>query len=192
LTEKTDKFKEELELIKNENIRKFAEQAIEILPDYFFVISSSSTNRYHPAYALGDGGLTRHSKAAVRIAYEMFRLEWWNFEDDQKDLIITALILHDGWKSGLVQQRYTVFEHPIIAAKMIEEKFSKNDFIDNSQVLFICDLIKVHMGAWTRNKQGEEVLEKPVTKFQKFTHLADYLASRKFLEVNFDIGLSKE
>jgi len=192
LTEKTDKFKEELELIKNENIRKFVEQAIEILPDYFFLIGASSSQKYHPAYALGDGGLTRHSKAAVRIAYEMFRLEWWNFEVYQKDLIITALILHDGWKSGIIQQRYTVFEHPVIAAKMIEENFGKNDFIDNSQVLFICDLIKTHMGAWTRNKQGEEVLEKPVTKIQKFVHLADYLASRKCLEMNFDVELSKE
>jgi hypothetical protein len=191
LTEKTDKFKEELELIKNENIRKFAEQAIEIMPDYFWTIPSSSSGKYHPAYALGDAGLLRHSKAAVRIAYELFRLEWWNFEDDQKDLIITALILHDGWKSGIVQQRYTVFEHPIIAAKVIEETLGKNDFIDNSQVLFICDLIKTHMGAWSRNKQGEEVLEKPITKVQKFTHLADYLASRRFLEVNFDVELSK-
>jgi hypothetical protein len=192
LTEKTDKFKEELELIKNENIRKFAEQAIEIMPDYFFTISSSSTNRYHPAYALGEGGLVRHTKAAIRIAYELFRIEWWDFEDIQKDLIIVALILHDGWKSGKIQNRYTVTQHPLIASEEIMN-LSENEFITQEQVKFVCEAISRHMGQWINDyKTGEKILDKPVTKIQKFVHLADYLASRKCLEVNFNVELSKE
>lgn len=192
MTEKTDKFKEELGLIKNENIRKFAEQAIEIMPDYFFTIAASSTGKYHPNYALGDAGLLRHTKAAVRIAYELFRIEWWNFSEDNKDLILTALMLHDGWKSGKIQGRYTVATHPLIASEEIAN-LSENKFITSEQVKFICDVISSHMGEWVNDfKTGEKVLDKPVTKFQKFVHLADYLASRKCLELNFDAELSKQ
>lgn len=37
------------------------------------------------------------------------------------------------------------------------------------------------------NKSCEEILPKPQTEMQKFTHLCDYLASRKMLEVNFNV-----
>ena len=44
---------------------------IELLPNYFFEVPASSTGKYHPEFALGDGGLIRHTKVAVRIAYEL-------------------------------------------------------------------------------------------------------------------------
>ena len=44
------------------------------------------------------------------------------------------------------------------------------------------------MGEWnTDYKTKEEVLPLPESEMQKFTHLCDYLASRKMLEVNFDV-----
>jgi hypothetical protein len=193
LTEKTDKFKEELELIKNENIRKFAEQAIEIMPDYFFQIPASSTGKYHPSYSLGDGGLLKHSKAVARIAYELFRLSWWDFDNDKKDLLLVAAMLHDGWKSGKIQGRYTVTEHPLIATKEITTRFSENDLISYEDLCFLISVISSHMGKWNKDyKTNEEVLPIPETKYQKFFHLADYLASRRCLEMNFDAELSKE
>ena len=42
------------------------------------------------------------------------------------------------------------------------------------------------MGPWTKDHDGNEVLEAPHTKYQNFVHMCDYLASRKFLEVPFD------
>lgn len=190
---KVEKFKEELDLIKNPRIRGFAEEAIEIMPDYFFSVPASSSGKYHPQYALGEGGLLRHTKAAVRIAFELFRLDWWSFTDDDRDLIIVSLIMHDGWKSGAIQQKYTVTEHPLISAKMIDEKLGNNAHIDYPMIVFICDAIETHMGQWTNDyKTGVKVLNTPVTDVQKFVHLADYLASRKCLEVNFDAELSKQ
>ena len=62
----------------------------------------------------------------------------------------------------------------------------------------ICPLIASHMGQWTtpfKNKKtgkwntstGKYIeLPKPSTKVQAFVHQADYLASRKMLEFNFD------
>ena len=193
MTEKTDKFKEELELIKNENIRKFAEQAIEIMPDYFFQIPASSTKKYHPSYAVEEGGLLKHSKAVARIAYELFRIDCWNFPDDEKDLLIVAAIVHDGWKSGKIQGRYTVTEHPLIAAQEIHNNFTDNQFVTNDQVFFLEEVLSSHMGQWRFDyKTKEEVLPIPKTRYQKLLHLADYIISRKMLEVNFDAELSKE
>ena len=68
---KSEKFIKELEYIKNDDIRGFAKLALENLPDYFFDVAASSTGKYHPTYALGNGGLVRHTKAAVRIAFEL-------------------------------------------------------------------------------------------------------------------------
>ena len=53
---KSEKFAKELEYIKSEDIKNFTRVALDNLPDYFFEVSASSTNRYHPSYALGDGG----------------------------------------------------------------------------------------------------------------------------------------
>jgi hypothetical protein len=44
------------------------------------------------------------------------------------------------------------------------------------------------MGQWNYDyKSKKAVLPKPKTGKQFFVHMCDYLASRKFLEVNFDI-----
>ena len=42
------------------------------------------------------------------------------------------------------------------------------------------------MGYWTTDYDGNEVLEKPKTKYQNFVHMCDYLASRKCILVPFD------
>ncbi len=68
-------FQEEINYIQNSNIRRSLEIMIEKLPDYFFEVEASSTGKYHPSYALGMGGLLRHTKAAVRIAYELLSIQ---------------------------------------------------------------------------------------------------------------------
>jgi len=52
----------------------------------------------------------------------------------------------------------------------------------------IAKCIKSHMGQWnTDYKTKEEMLPKPQNEIEKFTHLCDYLASRKMLEINFEV-----
>ena len=69
--EKTDIFKNEIENIKNETIKKSCIDILESAPDYFFEIPASSTGKYHPQYALGSGGLIRHTKAVVRFVIHL-------------------------------------------------------------------------------------------------------------------------
>jgi hypothetical protein len=192
--EKIETFRLELDYIQNPDIKKFTEGMIGRLPDYFFEVGASSTGRYHPSYALGDGGLVRHTQAAARIAIELFRCEavTGKFSDDTKDTILSALILHDGCKHGIVKQQYTVAEHPLEVVKFCEQQ--EDVKVSLSEDLFekIMDGIKTHMGFFNTDfKTKREVLPKPDKGYQNFIHLCDYLASRKCLEFNFDVALSK-
>ena len=63
-------FEMELSYINDKKIKEALLKVIKLLPDYWFTIPASSTGKYHPEYALGDGGLLRHSKAAMRIGFE--------------------------------------------------------------------------------------------------------------------------
>lgn len=184
---KSLKFSKELEYIKSEKIKSACQKMIELLPDYFFEVPASSTGKYHPEYALGEGGLLRHTKAAVRIAYELLNDPCIGdkYTQDEKDLMIMALILHDGLKSGLNHEKYTRFDHPILIADYIMDNEEELG-LEVEKIEFLCDAVKTHMGSWTTDYNGVEVLEKPKTKYQNFVHMCDYLASRKCLLVPFD------
>ncbi|MBR4178606.1 MAG: HD domain-containing protein [Bacilli bacterium] len=181
-----DAFNKELSYIKNERIKRSLIAMINKLPNYFYEVPASSTGKYHPSFSLGEGGLLRHTKVAVRIAKELFNNPSLNnFTDDEKDLLIFALTLHDGLKSGLKKSEYTLFEHPILMSNYIQD--NKDDLeLTEEELDLVCRCIKTHMGPWTTNYKGEEVLEPPKDKYQRFVHLCDYIASRKFLDVKFN------
>ena len=186
--EKLATFSKELDYIQNDSIRKFVEKALTVVPDYFYEVPASSTGKYHPSYALGEGGLVRHTRAAVGIAHELLNLEMMKYTQDEKDMMISALILHDTYKSGLNHAKFTVTEHPIIAAEQCSKNVELNGIILDEQREFISKCILSHMGQWTTDfKTHKEVLQKPKTKYQCFVHLCDYLASRKCLEFNFNV-----
>lgn len=183
---KTETFSNELNLIDNQELRKFAGECLERAPDYFFTMPASTTGKYHPAYTLGDGGLVRHTQAAVKIANDLLNLEMYRKIKERRDEIIVALILHDSVKKGMNGSAYTTVDHPLQASALVKKVHEETPFSspeDNGRVRFICNLIETHMGQWTSDR-GREVLEKPQTIEQKFVHMCDYLASRKYLTVN--------
>lgn len=164
-------FSDEILLIKDEELRKLTIEMLCNIPEYFYKIPASSSGKYHPQYALGDGGLVRHTKAAVKIANSLLDLEQYSELAEKKDLIIMALLLHDTFKQGITHSGHTVNEHPLLASSFVEH------YSDNKELKKVAEMIKTHMGQWYNPK--------PQTEAQKFVHLCDYLASRKFLEVVF-------
>lgn len=192
-------FKKELDFIEYKPLRAFAEWGLKQLPDYFFEVAASSTGKYHPSYALGEGGLVRHTIAAVRIAEELFRNDTvQNFTNIEKDIIRVSLLLHDGVKHGLNGSEYVVSTHPLEVVKYLEDRYFEVpeetlpdeviEIMESDLWYQITECIKSHMGQWnTDYKSGEEILPKPKDDVQRFTHLCDYLASRKCLEFNFDV-----
>jgi len=185
--EKEEMFLDELSYISNEDYSDSLLKIIEELPDYWFHEAASSTGKYHPDYALGEGGLLRHSKAAIRIGYELLNNPAIGdkYTEREKDLMLMSLLVHDGLKLGLPKEKYTRFDHPILMANFIidnKDKFGLKD----EDAKFMADVIKTHMGVWTKDYDGNEVLEAPKTKYQNFVHMCDFLASRKCLLVPFD------
>lgn len=180
-----DYFNKELDLIKNEKIREMCVKVLEAVNDEFYVAAASSTGKYHPTYALGDGGLYRHTRAAVGIASCLLNLEQCEFTDNEKDFIICALILHDTCKCGKDwSSRYTRHGHPIDASSLIRcttEEFDNGEFAEQ-----VCPLVESHMGQWNTCRWDGMILPKPETHAEKFVHMCDYLASRKFLEYVFE------
>jgi len=180
-------FLDELSYIKNEDYSDALLNIINMLPDYWFKEAASSTGKYHPDYALGEGGLLRHSKAAMRIGFELLENPaiGSKYTDREKDLMLMSLLVHDGLKLGLPKEKYTRFDHPILMADFINKNY-KDIGINKEDAKFMGDVIKTHMGVWTKDYNGNEVLEPPKTKYQNFVHMCDFLASRKCLLVPFD------
>ena len=186
---KIECFKEEIKYIKNKDYVEDFKTLIDLIPDYFFEVPASSTGKYHPKFSLGDGGLLRHTKAAVRIAYELLNDPCIGdkYKDNEKDLMLIALTMHDSVKSGIPKEQYTRFDHPLLASKMIQENKDKLKNMKESDIKLICRVIESHMGPWnTHPYTKEEVLPIPKDKYENFVHMCDYLASRKFLEVTFE------
>src|SRR5574344_440334 len=123
---KSDIFNKEISYIKNDKYKENVRVYLKLLPDYFYHVPASSTGKYHPSFSLGEGGLVRHTKVAVRIAIELFdNVSLTNFTENEKDLIIFSLIIHDGLKSGKQKQEYTEFEHPLLISNLVRENKDK-------------------------------------------------------------------
>lgn len=192
-------FKTEVDTIGYKPLKLFTKWCLEQLPDYFYEVAASSSGKYHPAYTQGDGGLVRHTQAAVRIANELFKNDTvQNFDDLEKDIIRVSLLLHDGVKHGVDGSAHTVATHPLEVVEYLEDRYFEvpeeslpDEVIEIMEVDIwyqITECIKSHMGQWnTEYKTKEEILPKPETDMQRFVHLCDYLASRKMVEVNFDV-----
>ena len=193
--ERVELFKNELDMIKSDDIREFAKVLIEDAPEYFFHVPASSTGKYHPAYALEEGGLARHTKAVMRFFNHIIRLEQYSTDIDERtiDLGLVACLAHDMQKSGnesyylsmseADKKVFTVFDHPILASNFVESHIDCG--LSQEEITCIASAIKSHMGQWNADKRTNMTLPKPESFLERMVHLADYLASRKDIEVKF-------
>ena len=183
---KVDLFINEINYINNERIKESSKILINLIPDYFFSEAASSTGKYHPMFSQGEGGLLRHTKAAVRIAKEILSTETFGdfYTSDEKDIMILALIMHDSVKRG-DNEKHTRADQPLLASKLIKDNKDKIK-LTSEEINLLCSVIETHMGQWNKDYEGNEIMEKPTTKYQRFVHLCDLLSSKKFLDVKFD------
>lgn len=176
-------FKHELEMIQTDFIREQTQIAIDNLPEYFMRVTSSSTGKYHRE---GET-LYQHSRAGAIVGADLSNLEMFELSEIERDLVIAALILHDGRKRGKNYSDHTKHEHPMLSAELVREHCDK-DFADA-----ICPLIESHSGQWSTSKWSKIVLPKPETKLQKIVHLCDYIASRRYMHIEIsDDGVEKK
>lgn len=185
-------FDQILKTFENDDIRKFAEMCIESAPEYWHHVAASSSGKYHPPYSLGEGGLVRHSIAVVRFLNHMFGVESISnqFTSRERDLLRVAAITHDMQKSGtqgdFEKSKWTKFDHPLRIAKIIRD-FKGSGVLPDDEIELVAHAVESHMGAFNTDKHHPGVvLPKPTDKYQIILHLADYLASRKDIEMVFE------
>jgi len=188
-------FDEILNTFETDNIKRFAELCIETIPEYFWHVPASSTGKYHPVYALGDGGLVRHTLALCRIMNHLFNLDWFRqeYSAEERDCLRLAGLMHDTRKSGSQEDyeksKWTKFDHPLLAASVVHKVYEDNkDSLDvfPGYITTICQCIESHMGEFNTDKRSNIELPVPVSDEQALVHVCDYLASRKDIEVLFD------
>lgn len=191
-----DLFNNELDMIKSDDIREFAKILINDAPEYFFHVPASSTGKYHPAYALGEGGLARHTKAVMRFFNHIIRLEQYSriIDERQIDLGLVACLAHDMQKSGTEsyyltktkegKKVFTVFDHPILAADFIAQH--RDCGLNEDEITYMASAIKNPI--WVSGIRISVVIlcfQNPKVFIEAMVHMADYLASRKDIEVQF-------
>lgn len=181
----------ELDCISGDLAQHIATTALLQLPDYFWTIPASSSGKYHPKSSLGISGLVRHTKSVFIISEELLTHPLYApFEDAVKDNIRVAILLHDGFKSGVGGGEHTVANHPLLIRGNINPLLGLpiGKGLDEEEIMDkwndICNLIETHMGIWNKDKEGQEILQVPTSDPQLFVHLCDFIASRKRIEVD--------
>ena len=180
---KSDNFKVELDYITDTRLKENTIIILNHLPDYFYEVQAASTGKYHPKYALGEKGLIRHVKAAVNIAYNLFTI--YKFDNHTKDIILISLLIHDGLKHGFEYNKYSVFEHPLLIGKLLNNIRNELTLTDD-EITNISNNVASHMGKFNTNNYSDIVLPLPYTVEEKFVHMCDFLASRKQIQFEFD------
>lgn len=173
--ERINLFQRELSYILDSNVRQFAKLLLEHADEYFFEVPASSSGKYHPDFARGKGGLVRHTKAVAYFTHEYTRasIQLNKINAYEADLLVVAAIAHDIKKQGDGTGKHTVNEHPLLAAKYIEDIWEKygQELLNEESVAYICDVVKSHMGPWSSPV--------PYSHQALIVFFADYTASRK-------------
>lgn len=183
--------KEVFEPIVSEDLRYFAMNIIRVFPKYFFEVAASSTGKYHPHCDLGEQGLVRHVRGVCRIMGYISRIESTRMQFNQRalDCMYIACLCHDflksGWDKDYENNKYTRWEHPLLAANAIR---NMRGLIDQQSLELIAHCIETHMGQYNVDTHGHSnvVLPKPSDSMQWLVHLCDMLASRADINMTFE------
>ena len=172
-------FERELNLIVNEDLRMAVKSYMEeATPDYFWTDGASSSGKYHPEFSQGVGGLVRHTKAVVMFAEELLKMSSYAYmKEEYKDYVISACILHDTCKYGIGEYDKKEYKnHARNASKAFAEYAERVMGYKPSE--FLLNAIASHMGQWSTEKE-----DRPFTNIDRCVHMADYMASRSFIDI---------
>ena len=176
--EKSKYFEREINLIQSEDYRMFIKHYLDkVCPDYFWEIGASSSGKYHPQFSQGKGGLVRHTKAVVMFAEELLRMSSYMYmSEEYKDYVIMACIVHDTCKYGWEEYNKDQYkDHAKFASMLVNNAWL--DYFDYQAPEFFLSAIRCHMGQWSEKE------DRPFTNIDRCVHMADYMASRNFIDI---------
>ena len=180
----------EIEKIISGDIKDFTYQAFGEVDPKFWTSPASSSGKYHPPEDNGEGGLVRHVIKGVAVIEQYARRA--RFSPRELDIAISAFLLHDTCKDGVVWMTgKTDYTHGLIAARWLE-KFNLPDVTAKEEIL---NAVRFHMAPWCyvvspyedrqyskeeMNKNLEEMARAMYpTKIESAVRDADYWSSRE-------------
>ena len=172
-------FERELSLIVDEDLRMAVKgYLIDRVPDYFWTDGASSSGKYHPKMSQGVGGLVRHTKAVVMFAEELLRMSSYAYmKEEYKDFVIVACIIHDTVKYGLDGFDKAEYKNHARNAATAFRDYCLVTGYDEPHFLLL-NAVRSHMGQWSTEKE-----DRPFTNVDRCVHMADYMASRPFIDI---------
>ena len=172
-------FEREINLIVDEDLRMAVKSYMdEATPDYFWTDGASSSGKYHPQFSQGVGGLVRHTKAVVMFAEELLRMSSYAYmKDEYKDFVIAACIIHDTNKYGIKDFDKSQYANH---AQNAAESFTRwcAEQYGFTPHFLLTNAVASHMGQWSTNRE-----DRPFTSVDRCVHMADYMASRSFIDI---------
>lgn len=178
MTKFSETFSREINLIKSNDLKNFTIKYLdEYVPSYFGEIGASSSGKFHPKFAQGEGGLIRHTKAVVMFAEELLKMSSYAYlTDEYKDFIIVACICHDTCKYGMKKfDKGAYAEHGENASALMAECWADMYGYEYAFPQLLGLAVTSHMGQWGAVR--------PMTSIDRCVHMADYMASRNFIDI---------
>lgn len=168
---------QEIKKIRNGDLKRFMNSAIDRFPDYFWEIPASN-EKYHPPDERKKGGLVLHVRRLIVMIDHMARyysLNYW-----EKDVLIAAAILHDAFSRGLPPNISNGSDelHPIYAVQQFPFNADADRYIDKKIYDEIMECVISHSGPYSVHP-----LLNSNKKLPSIFQLADYLVSRENVEV---------
>jgi hypothetical protein len=169
-----------LSLIEDATLHPVVQAFFDAVPEPFWTAPASSSGRFHPDYALGEGGLVRHTLVALTVGLDLARI-YGMTSPQETDAIVIALACHDAYKGGESNEwTTTVPVHPALAASYLWEHGA------NQTLAWAGMAIETHMSMWTNG--AALAVGHDLNAMQSLVATADYVASRKYLVPDDDLA----
>lgn len=175
---------DEINLIKDENIKSFV-RAVLFNAEDFWEIPASFSGKHHPPDERGLSGNVLHTKRVVRAAEILSDSYSLSIED--RDMVFAACLIHDVTKGIRVGEdgdlRYDPM-HPYTVGHFVKkcqeydkkyatESQSSTLFLSEEIIQSILRLVRCHLGPWSPVPETT-----PITYLDMIVHMADNIASK--------------
>ncbi len=169
---------EELALIGDLDVQAWTVLSLKQAPGYFWYAPASMTGKYHPVCSNGKAGLIIHTKRVVYFADKICFA--WGIINQNRDIVLSACILHDIAKPMPGQSYQLHTNHPINALAYLAKG-------DSYFIKTVKECIQWHMGRFSPRSIVKAMGDFTLLELTVYT--ADYLSSRKNLATPRDTDI---
>ena len=177
---------------ETKDIKEYFFDMVEHIPDYIFIMPSSTSGKYHNKTQCQRFGQIYHEFMFFSILEHRLRLkgnkEKYN-TPEVRDCMRCVPFFHDAIKCGWNGSKFTVQDHPMLAAQWVRDTKVEHDISDEYKEIIAC-MCEAHSGEWNKNRSGKEIMPEPRNAMEFFIHECDILSSRNDIDMIIPIELT--